>query len=155
MEELFTIQKHSVVHLMEVPFTFMMNVNVFFPLFLESNSTQSSQWPILFLYVVCPHCIYILITDSNILENSEEYTTFDIIHCNQTTVSLNHCSFFGNSARNAFIFFIEMSITFRNCYMSDDQKTSKYGSVAINTASESFIKYYEYSKLDNISFKIF
>ena len=90
------------------------------------------------------------ITNTNIIENRGKSNFNGIVTCYQATLSLNHCSVFGNSAPNAYIFFIGISgsIAFTKCSISDDQKKCNSNSINYGTTDKLFINYYEYLELD-------
>ena len=91
--------------------------------------------------------------NTNIIENTQTGSRYGIIDVdNNAKLTMIHCSVYGNSPVSQVFYITSGSITCDNCSIGSDQKGSFS---TINTASESFINYYEYLELDNISFKIF
>ena len=98
-------------------------------------------------------CIYCYskthqMTNTNIIENNPQGSSFGIIYTrNLAILTMKHCSVFGNCNNDiGKVFDADSgSITCDNCSIGSDQKGSF---TTLNTASESFINYYEYLELD-------
>ena len=85
---------------------------------------------------------------TNVIGNSQNSNSNGIIFAEYgAQLTMNHCSIFGNDPGSANVFFSDdssCSIKCTDCSMTEDQMNSKSSYVTIDTASESFINYYEY-----------
>ena len=86
------------------------------------------------------------ITDTNIIQNEQTSSGAGIINAYSATISMTHCSIFGNKPGDGVVFY--GSITGTQCSTTSDQMNSNSGSLNLGTTSESFINYYEYLELD-------
>ena len=106
------------------------------------NNKGSSQC------IRCYLCSNTQITTTNIIDNEQNTTSsnYGIIHSYSATISMIHCSIFGNKPGNGFVFYGSITCTF--CSMTENQKTPTYGSVTINNEPlQSFINYYLFLEL--------
>ena len=90
--------------------------------------------------------------NTNIIENTQTSCLYGIIDVDENAkLTMNHCSVFGNcnNDKGKVFYVYSGSIRCTDCAIPKDQKDSQYGSVTIETASESFINYYEYLELND------
>ena len=91
-------------------------------------------------------------TNINIIENSQKSTTSDagIIRSNSATISMTHCSIFGNEPGSGFIFYgtsDSLKITCSDCSIGLNQINNSYFAFE-DPPSVLFINTYEYLNLD-------
>ena len=94
-----------------------------------------------------------VINYTNIIENNQQSSSYGIIEAGLSShLTMTHCSVYGNcQIGSGTVFHIyDGSIICIDCSISDDQKSSTYGSVIFNEEpSTSFINYYKYLELDS------
>ena len=91
-------------------------------------------------------------TNTNIIENNQQSTSYGIIYASKSEVTMIHCSVFGNcETGSGSVFSVSSgSITCSNCSFGPNQQTKseEEGTIDFGTPSEPFINYYEFLELD-------